>query len=239
METKTFPSAVKDIEGNTVVGIASVFGNKDSHGDIMHSGAFTKTISERSHRFRFLWQHDYWEPPIAKVVVIQEVGRDALPAEILARDTDNQITGGLEVTRKYLNTPRGLEVLEGIKEGAITEMSFAFDVIKSDFGDANETSQKVRHVREVRLWEASDVNWGSNPATLGAKDIGLAHMRHSLKDVMALLELLNSDVGQALTTINNHTTPQNAESSPLSLTELERRSLDLRIELAHLLEVQP
>jgi hypothetical protein len=71
------------------------------------------------------------------------------------------------VTRKYLDTDRGNEILEGIKAGAINEMSFGFNPIKYDFEDVD--GMLVRNLKEVRLWDTSDVNWGANPATVASK----------------------------------------------------------------------
>ena len=51
-----------DTQENIISGYASHFNNKDSHNDIITAGAFKKTIQENKSRFKFLWQHDMWEP---------------------------------------------------------------------------------------------------------------------------------------------------------------------------------
>ncbi len=174
MEEKSFASAVKSIEDRTVTGIAAVFGNIDLVGDRIHKGAFKKTITENSRHIRHLWQHNYNLPPIARIDEIAEVGKADLPDQIRAEFPE--ATGGLQVKRTYLNTERGNEVLEALKTGALNEMSFGFDVVKFDISEETESADEksrllVRNIREVKLWDISDVNWGANPATAGVKAV--------------------------------------------------------------------
>lgn len=171
MEFKSVASAIKSIDDRTVVGICSVMGNCDNGEDIIHRGAYTKTIQEGSGRVRHLWQHDSRMPPVAMIKGLREVGRDELPDQTLRDYPDAE--GGLEVTREYLDTPRGNEVLVGLRSGAISEMSIGFDPMKFDFeqqkNDSGLVMGVIRHIREVRLWDTSDVNWGMNPATTAVK----------------------------------------------------------------------
>lgn len=173
MEYKALQLDVKDIgeDGRTVTGFAAVFGNIDSGYDRLFKGAFKKTLKESGNRVKHLWQHDMALPPIATVKELREVGRDELPGDV--QKAYPEATGGLLVVRKYLDTPRGNEILEGLKNGAISEMSFAYDPLKYDFeelkGDDAPTPTTVRNLREVRLWETSDVVWGMNAATVASK----------------------------------------------------------------------
>lgn len=192
MEHKAFTAEVKSIEGRTVVGIASVFGNVDSYGDVVAKGAFKKTIKERHEAkgaIKFLWQHDFWSPPIAKIVSLREVGKSELPDKL--RELD-YVTGGLEVTREYLDTERGNEVLKGIVSGAITEMSFAFDTVKSDIeerqSDEDGKTYNVRVIKEVKLYETSDVLWGANDLTVASKASDYK-WQFLLRDIERLLDV--------------------------------------------------
>lgn len=169
MELKSMPFAVKAIEGRTVTGITAVMGNVDSGQDRIWPGAFKMTLATRLPKVRHLWNHDADSPPIAVVKSAREIGRDELPEQVLA--VAPEASGGLEVTRKYLDTPRGNEVLEGLKEGAINEMSFAFDAIKVAF--TKEENRDIRELYELRLWDTSDVNWGMNEATAAIKGLSL------------------------------------------------------------------
>lgn len=170
MEFKSFPSVVKEVQGRTVTGIASSFGVIDDYGDIMHRGSFKKTIQEGRSRIRHLWQHDMKNPPVAKITGIREVGFDDLP-DVL-KDVPG-IKGGLEVSREYHRNQRAEEVFENVLTGAINEMSFGFDPVKSDFGTVEIDGVKlnVRNVREVILYDTSDVNWGANRHTAASKSI--------------------------------------------------------------------
>jgi HK97 family phage prohead protease len=171
MERKTIIE-VRELGGEgerTVTGFPSVFGNVDDGGDLVEPGAYQKTISERGDRMRWLWQHDKGQPPIARVLELAEVGRDALPAALLARFPE--ATGALRVKREYLDTPRGNEVLTGIRAGALAELSIGYDAIKSEFPTGREVGGRPvrRSLKEIRLWEMSDVNWGMNAATTNVK----------------------------------------------------------------------
>jgi HK97 family phage prohead protease len=173
MEYKAIQLEVKDIgeDGRTVTGFAAVFGNIDSGYDRLFKGAFKKTLKENGKRVKHLWQHDMSAPPIAAVKELREVGREELPADVQKAYPD--ATGGLLVARKYLDTPRGNEILTGIESGAVTEMSFAYDPLKYDFEELKESDDVrplvIRNLREVRLYETSDVVWGMNAATVASK----------------------------------------------------------------------
>lgn len=197
MEYKAVPSAVKSIEGRTITGVFAVHGNRDSYDDISHPGSFTKTIAERGNRIKFLWNHDFYGgPPIATIKSLREIARDELPEQILQMAPN--ATGGVEVTREYLKNDRAESVFEAVASGANNEMSYGFDPIQMTFSEVDGV--KVRNLHEIRLWETSDVIFGANPATAGAKgfipdiDILLKYLeyhikagaRHSAADVKAL-----------------------------------------------------
>lgn len=179
----------KAIDGRTVTGLLAVTGNIDSGYDRIMPGAFVKTIAENARRVKHLWMHDSDDPPTARIVELREVGANELPDELKILHPDAQ--GGLLVKREYLNTPRGSEILEGIKAGAITEGSIGFDTIKSD--DSMEEIGRVRNIREVRLWDTSDVNWGMNGATMNIK-------RLTMPDILGLADELKA--GRMLSAAN-------------------------------------
>lgn len=166
-EIKRFESEVKivDAEKGIVEHFFSVFGNTDLVGDIVHDGSFTKTLSERGNKVRVLDMHnsDSIMRVVGKPINIQEVGRDELPDYILAKYPD--ATGGVKATTQLLmDTPEGKGAFIRLKEGAVDEWSFGFDVIKKDYSQ-DEDGNSIRHIREVRLWEYGPVIWGANPAT--------------------------------------------------------------------------
>lgn len=169
MEHKAFETKVIEADDRTVTGISAVMGVVDAGNDLIFKGAFKKTIGDRGERVKHLWQHDFRMPPIATIVEMKEVGRTELPDEMKRKYPDAK--GGLLVKRRYLDTERGNEVLAGLKADppAITEMSFGYDAIKYDYEEIDAGDKGnilVRNLREVRLWDTSDVNWGMNEATV-------------------------------------------------------------------------
>jgi len=173
------PTAIAD---RRVTGLFSVFGNVDSADDIGHPGSFTKTFQERgpAHTL-FLWHHDLSAPPIAVIDGLREIGRDDLPDAVKTRFPE--ATGGAEVVRTYLDTPRGNEVLAAIHAGAPLQQSYGYRAVKLDFAPLD--GKRVRHLREQALAEVSDVNLGANAATRAAKawmdlDTLLAHLHAHL-----------------------------------------------------------
>jgi len=195
IETKSLPQFHTKIDGRTVRGIFAVHGNVDAGGDRSHPGSFGDFLAGGRLRARFLWQHDASAPPIAAIKAIREVGREALPEAVLSFAPD--ATGGTEVEREYLETPRAEEVLVGLKSGAIAEMSYAYEVKRYDLEEPEGREWPVRNIYESELYDISDVNWGMNPATLAAKrlplaaegDAALAAVREWMDRVKALQDL--------------------------------------------------
>jgi len=146
MEHKTLAFEVKaiDYEGRTLEGFAAAFGNIDQVGDIIHPGAFSKTLLERGQRIKFLWQHDPNEP-IGRMVEAREQ------------------SGGLYVKAVISDTTRGRDAIALLKDGAIGEMSIGYDAVKggTDYTKSAE-GKSVRNLREIKLYEFSLVTFPAN-----------------------------------------------------------------------------
>jgi HK97 family phage prohead protease len=168
-ETKEAPQFTKEITDRLVTGVFAVHGNVDDGMDRSHPGAFADTKVDGRDRVRFLWQHDSNQPPIAVVKSVRELARSELPPAVLAYAPE--ATGGAEVVREYLDTPRGNEVLAGLKAGAIQEMSYAYDVAAYSFTEEEDTGRTIRELQKLRLFDISDVSWGMNPATVASKGL--------------------------------------------------------------------
>jgi uncharacterized protein len=167
MDYKSFKGAPVSIENDTVSGIVSVMGNIDAYGDIVCPGAFLKTIQENGKRFKWLWSHNPFEPPTAKVLKAYEIGKGDLPSTVIDKAPD--ATGGLVMDRQYLQTPRAQEILMGITSGALDELSIGYDPIKVDYGV--QMGKSVAYLRELKLYEGSDVVFGANDATVSSKAV--------------------------------------------------------------------
>ena len=171
LEYKALPilSAGQPIgEDRIVKSLYSVMGHVDQGGDRIWPGAFAKTLAERADKIRVLWQHDTSEPPVGVPMAIREMPRVELPEEVLSRWPDASAALYGEV--KLLDTPRGNEILAGIRAGAIRENSIGYDPITFDFeSDPAGAFDTVRNLRECRLWDLSPVNWGMQEAAVNLK----------------------------------------------------------------------
>lgn len=178
-ERKSFPIDVaelrrrkaedQDFDPRVVPAYYAVMGLKDTYNDVIFNGAFKKTIKERPDRIKVLWQHDGMSPPVGVPLSLKEVDFGDFPDELKKKYP--KATGALRGEVKFLNTPRGDEVLEGIYEGAVTENSIGFDAVKFDFEEDKDAAEDYgwkpmkRNLRELRLWDISPVNWGANEAS--------------------------------------------------------------------------
>lgn len=190
IETKQIPFFVKSIdeENRTVTGIFAVHGNRDDGGDISENGSFEKYLKEGRSRVRFLWNHDGWQPPIASIIKVREIGRDELPEKV--KEWAPDATGGMEVTRKYYEDVALSDwVFKAIQAGDIEEMSYRYEVHKYEIHEDEEKNITTRILKELELFDISDVNWGMNPATAGVKGIpvsGMTFTQHSEHAVSAV-----------------------------------------------------
>lgn len=146
MERKTLEFKVTkfDYQGRTLEGYAAAFNNVDLGGDVIHQGAFTKTLAERGGKVRFLWQHDPTEP----------LGR---PIEM--REDEN----GLFVKAIISPTSRGNDALALLRDEAISGLSIGYDPVKgaTDF-ERVDSGETVRHLKEIKLFEFSLVTFPMN-----------------------------------------------------------------------------
>jgi len=130
---------IKATSDNIVEGYASNFGNKDSHGDIIQKGAFSKTLKENKSRIKMLWQHNLQEP----------IGK---PLEMFEDEK------GLYTQTKISQTDIGKKVMILAKDGVINEMSIGYYPIKEKY----EESAQANMIKEIKLLEYSVVTIASN-----------------------------------------------------------------------------
>lgn len=245
MELKTLPTYTKDVDEatRTSIGIFAVHGNMDSYEDMSHLGSFAKTLQEGWPRIKYLWGHDFMLPQIAKINYIKEVGRDALPEAVLQRAPD--ATGGVEISRSYFKHAWAEAVYEGILAGAQDEQSYGYDAVKFDFSEIN--GHQVRNLREVRLYEVSDVHWGANPATQGSKatlplDFLLkqfqlhtkAGARHSASDVKLLNDIHRAAVELGCDECKGIFEPEDDDAKSRAATKQALTQLGQRLRLLQL-----
>jgi HK97 family phage prohead protease len=180
MEHKTVPFEISavDVEGRRFEGHAAVFGNVDLGGDVIHPGAFSKTLAERGQKVKLLWQHDPHEP----------IGRPL---------TMREDSKGLFFEGLISNTQRGRDALALLHDHAIGEMSIGYDPLDKDFSetvDPDGKSQTVRNLRTIKLWEVSLVTFPMNEeaevTALKAQEAAEAAAESAASEVKAVNQAL-------------------------------------------------
>jgi len=183
-EYKTIPAFIvniksEDEEGENgekvedkgiVTHLISLYGNVDQGDDVSHKGMFTKTINERGDRIRVVDNHNKRSvlDVVGLPIKLYEVSREALPPKVL-QDYPEATGGMMADTQFLLDTPEGKGTFTRLKAGAITEFSFAYDAIQYEYEDrktANGRTKKIRHLKEVRLWEYGPVIFGMNDGAI-------------------------------------------------------------------------
>lgn len=130
---------------------ASVFGNRDSYGDVVQKGAFAASLkawAEKGAPIPLLWGHNMADPDF-NIGMVTSAEEDEHGLKVVCElDTDS---------------PKGAQVHRLLKQGRVREMSFAFDATSSEYGEIDGKS--VRFLKEVDLFEVSVVPLGANPET--------------------------------------------------------------------------
>lgn len=173
LEYKNFTAEIKDIDAKSmmVTGYWSKFGNVDYDDDIIASGAATKTIAERgpmgSNEIFFLNQHN-WSQPHGKPSVLEAQEK------------------GIYFESKVAPTSYGRDAIILYQEGIVVQHSIGFSTVKADFD--NKTG--VRTIKEIKLYEGSNVTLGANPETpfTGFKSLTMSEINDQISKMIKLLK---------------------------------------------------
>ena len=184
MELKSYEikeSAI-NMDERTFKGYASTF-DLDQVDDIIHPGAFRKSIQEAfpAKKIKVLWQH--WEPL-------------GMPVEMY------EDAKGLYVKAKVSKTTLGDEALELMRDGVVDKMSIGFKIPK---GKCDYSDDGVRNIREVQLLEFSPVTFPANEAAVitGVKNLEFAlnkgmfpreTIEKMISDLTALIKKMEPDI---------------------------------------------
>jgi HK97 family phage prohead protease len=122
-----------------IQGFASIFGNRDSQGDIVVKGAFARTLKERED-VKVLWQHDRARP----------IGKQESAYE---NDQGLAVTGVLSDTSFVRD-----EVLPLVKDGVVNGLSIGYDVAAG----GEEQSKDGNLLKDLELFEWSIVTFPAN-----------------------------------------------------------------------------
>jgi HK97 family phage prohead protease len=158
IEFKAIPGQfnIDEAQGIVECFVAGI-GNKDSVGDVLVSGAFTKSLTRR--KPRVVWGHN-WNDPIGKVIEIYEVapGDRRLPMKMLSAGI-----GGLYARVQFnLNSEKGREAFANVAFfGQEQEWSIGYKTLDSIF----DPNIQANILKEVELYEVSPVLHGANQLT--------------------------------------------------------------------------
>jgi len=207
-EKKSITGGVKDLDlkKRVVTMYLSALGNKDHVGDIIVPGAFTKTIKERKDKIFFLNQHN-WDQPHGKFSLLQEDAK-GLYAE----------------STPLVDTTYSSDLLKLYDAGIINEHSIGYQVVQDEY----DKKEDARILKEIKLYEGSNVTLGANPATpfLGVKS-GFKQAADQAKrilkmlrtgdvtdDTMALLEIALKQYEYELIELGKKVNAEPPESTP-------------------------
>jgi uncharacterized protein len=143
-EYKSILGELKDIDTKKriVTGYLSAFGNEDYSGDIMVRGAFTKSLKERKNQIFFLNQHN-WAQPHGRFNVLQEDEK-----------------GLYFESEPLIDTTYSSDLLKLYEAGIVKEHSIGYVTVDKEIDKKGR-----RLLKEVKLYEGSNVTLGMNPDT--------------------------------------------------------------------------
>jgi len=205
--TKEVSDSIKDVDTvqGIVTGYFSIFGNKDSDGDIVLPGAYRKTLKENGPnsekpRILHLYMHDPYKP-LAKPHVLKE---------------DKT---GLYFESKISDTALGKDVLQLYLDKVLTEHSIGYQIVKREVDEKEETQKLI----ELKLWEGSTVSWGANMDALVSTVKTEGKDSHSWEILIKKLDALQSAV-------NGNYTDETARQLEIYFNQLKQLAISLLTE---------
>lgn len=135
-----FTIKATDDQRGRISGLASVYGNIDSYGDVVMPGAFDETLQNRGGRVVVLWQHDTHQP----------IGKATLTDSTKGLRCDIQLELGISKAR---------DAYAAVKAGLIDGISIGYQTIRD-----RVNRDGTRELHELDLWEISLVTFPANSA---------------------------------------------------------------------------
>jgi HK97 family phage prohead protease len=137
-----------DLVGGVVKVVGSTMDIEDCDSDIIDSGAWNKTISERG--------------PVGSKLVCNLIDHHASVAKMYGKPSELYVENNqlISVT-PILKTSLGMDLLKMYEAGIINQQSVGFSTIRDEMNQ--ETG--VRIIKEAKLYEISAVLWGANSVT--------------------------------------------------------------------------
>jgi len=185
---------VLDANRGLVETVFSVTGNVDRQNDVIDSGAFAKALAAKA-SVPVVYAHkwDDINAVLGKTVQWRELlpGDPGLPDKLRVKGL-----GGVKAVVQFdQETPSGRVAFTHVKNGNLTDWSFAFDV--DDDGEKYDDGGTVRHLKSIReIYEVTLALIGANPdtQTLDFKALVLEEAAESIESLISettanLLEL--------------------------------------------------
>jgi HK97 family phage prohead protease len=159
MLTKSFPVQVKTgpddgLAEGEFKAYVSIFGNKDSYGDVVIPGAFTDTLAEwkaSGNPLPVVWSHMYSDPDYHIGVTV----------DATEDDKGLLIHGKLDLDAEATKARQVYRLLKGRR---VTQFSFSYDLL--DYAEAkNEEFGSYWELRKLKLYETGPTLIGANQET--------------------------------------------------------------------------
>lgn len=162
--------------------IVSVFGNKDSVGDVVRQGAFAKDLQRwkaSGDPIPIVWSHK-WDDPFAHIGYALE-----------AKEVDEGLYIKGQIDTDGIN-PTAVQVHKLLKGRRVKQFSFAYDVLDGGYVDRkgkDGSDQSYFELRELKVFEVGPTLVGANQETslLAAKSAPNEHRRRAVARVAELV----------------------------------------------------
>ena len=202
VNTKTARMEIKSagesdgLQKGQVIGYASVFGNKDSYGDVVIKGAFAKSLASYGGGgagIPVYWSHRMDDPTM-------NIGKT-----LEATEDEHGLLVKMQLD---LDSPNGAYVHRLIEQDRVKQMSFAYDVVKQAEVDGGPYEGGHMELQELKIHEVSVVPVGANQETellavkvgMGTESIEVARLTSVLDSlhgtIKAMTEVIESFQGK-------------------------------------------
>lgn len=159
--------AVGDEQEGVFEAIVSVFGNKDSYGDVIIPGAFAESLAEWSAKgdpIPVYWSHRMDDPDYNIGHVLE--GKELLPGDTALPERLRDL-GGLWVKVQLdldEDAKKSRQVYRLLKGRRVTQFSFAYDVLDAAWAKSEDLGEYFE-LRKLHIYEVGPTPIGANQET--------------------------------------------------------------------------
>ena len=181
----------EEMEVATFEGVANVMETVDLGGDIIHSGAFKKSLEEKDGKVPFVTDHTYKIDNFMGIAWLEEQG-NLLKARVEILISNN------EAGKSFLSKAKFASF-----RGEPLGLSIGYDVPKGK----SEMKDGIRHIYEVKVHEISGVLFPMNQGSrvVGFKGKGFEAWEEQKELIDKILEAKGHSLGSFLNQVVNET----------------------------------